>query len=105
MKYRYFGKDFKYKNREFGVGIQISNFKSICIKYFHHDNLIMKDFFSEPEGNEYLKKFYIDLWIIRFEIEMRTSVMGLTKLQKKQIGDGSEVLARTGNNPFREEIK
>lgn len=106
MKYRHIGKSFKYKNRELYFAININLYKSICVKYFHHDTLVMEDIFSEPEGTDYMKKFYIDLWIIRFEVELHTVIMKKFEefIQKR---NGSEAIAITGNDPFREkgEIK
>jgi hypothetical protein len=101
MKYKYIDKSFKYKNKELYFAININLYRSICIKYFHNNTLIMKDIFSEPEGTDYMKKFYIDLWFIRFEIEFHTIIMK----KFKTINDGSETIAITGNDPFREKNK
>jgi len=106
MKYRYIGKSFTIKGIRFYAGINLNNYRSICIKYFHHDTLIGTSMFEEPTGKEYLYKFYIDLWFIRFEVEARRTKMGDTSPESPDFGDGSEgIFISTNNDPFEEKEK
>jgi hypothetical protein len=104
--YKSIGKSCVIKNIRFYAGINIHNYKSICIKYFNHDTLIGTSLFEEPTGKEYLYKFYIDLWFIRFEIEGRRTKIGETSPETSKVGDGDgAIFISTTGDPFEEKNK
>lgn len=105
MKYHSIWKSFKFKKKIFEISLSMTNYEAITISYFHHSIPICKDLFSESVGTKYLKKFYVDLWFFRFEIALWTETIDEYVDKNNNRNDGKEIIAITGEDPFRENLK
>lgn len=92
MKYRYCGKSLGTKNVRFYIGASLYLYKSIRIQYFHDDTLIGRSLFEEPKGKQYLYKFLIDLWVFRFEAEVRVTKLGDMSPESPKICDDTDII-------------
>ena len=83
------------------VCLEVYNFQSICIEFFKNDCLIIKDIFSEPTGTEFLYKFLINLWIVRFSISFSRQVNDIF-IESKNTDERSILFKSTSDKPFGE---